>query len=162
MSDKGRGERCTAVLPAWSADGQHDLTQPGLGFGAAKEALAGPEDPWEARQSAMARYSRVGFEAAAVTGMAVAALSMRVPRGGLLRTADLRFAHPFAVVAVTVDEHHDRMPGGVRRGPWHGVPVFSAWVTEPEDADATDGSARLPRTSPAASLADGDAPAWWA
>jgi hypothetical protein len=31
------------------------------------------------------------------------------------------------------------MPGGVRRGAWHGVPVFSAWVTEPEDADAADG-----------------------
>jgi hypothetical protein len=59
---------------------------------------------------------------------------MRAPRRGRQRVADLRFAHPFAVVAVTVDEHHDR-PGGGRAGPWHGVPVFSAWVTEPQDAD---------------------------
>jgi hypothetical protein len=45
-------------------------------------------------------------------------------RDGLLREAELRFAHPYAVVAVA------------ERGadsPWHGVPVFSAWVTEPDD-----------------------------
>lgn len=135
MSDKGQEERCTAVLPAWSAHSSHDLTQVGLGFNAAKEALAGPGDPWQARQAAMARYSRVGFEAAAVTAMAVA-MSMRAPSRGLLRTAELRFGHPFAVVAVTADEHHDRKAGGSRRGPWHGVPVFSAWVTEPEEAGA--------------------------
>jgi len=130
-SGRGGGERCTAVLPAWSADSKHDLSDPSLGFGAAARAIARP-DPWEAKQAAMARYGRVGFEAAAVTALAVA-LSMRAPSRGRLRIADLRFAHPFAVVAVTVDEHHDR-PGGVRTGPWHGIPVFSAWVTEPQDA----------------------------
>jgi hypothetical protein len=37
----------------------------------------------------------------------------------------LRFGPPYAVVAVTTD------PAG---GPWHGVPVFSAWVARPTDA----------------------------
>lgn len=136
VSNKGRGERCTAVLPAWSAHSRHDLTRPGLGFGAAREALAGPGGAWTAAQSAMARYSRVGFEAAAVTGMAVAS-AVLAPRQGLLRTADLRFGHPFAVVAVAVDSG-GRQPAEARHGPWHGVPVFSAWVAEPEDA-ADDG-----------------------
>ena len=37
--------------------------------------------------------------------------------------------------------------GGV--GPWHGLPVFSAWVSEPEDA--TDGDGRLKSGRPAVS-----------
>jgi len=121
-SADGREERCTAVLPAWSASSEHDLSDPGLGFAAAAQALA-PGDPWQARQAAMARYTRVGFEAAAVTGLAVA-MAMRVPRPGLIRTAELRFGHPFAVVAVVTGD-----------GPWQGLPVFSAWVARPEDAE---------------------------
>jgi len=83
MSDSGGGQEFTAVLPAWSANSRHDLADPRLGFGAAASALAGP-DPWEANQAAMARYTRIGFEAAAVTAMAVA-LSMRRPSRGLRR-----------------------------------------------------------------------------
>ena len=99
---------------------------------AAASALA-PGDPWQARQAAMARYSRVGFEAAAVTGMAVA-MAMRPSRPGLIRTAELRFGHPFAVVAVAAGD-----PGpGSTPGPWHGLPVFSAWVAQPEDAAPDD------------------------
>jgi hypothetical protein len=128
-SGAAREERCTAVLPAWTAHSEHDLDDPGLGFAAAAQALA-PGDPWEARQAAMARYTRVGFEAAAVTGLAVG-LAMRVPQTGLVRTAELRFGHPYAVVAVTVDS-----PGRGRQGPWHGLPVFSAWVADPQDAAA--------------------------
>jgi hypothetical protein len=126
----GREERCTAVLPAWSARSELDLSQPGLGFREAARALV-PGDPWQARQSVMARYTRTGFEAAAVTGMAVA-MAMRVPRQGLLRTAQLRFGHPYAVVAVTADE--TGRPGA-GSSPWHGLPVFSAWVTDPQDAE---------------------------
>jgi len=134
MSDSGGGQEFTAVLPAWSANSRHDLADPRLGFGAAASALAGP-DPWEAKQAAMARYTRIGFEAAAVTAMAVA-LSMHRPSRGLRRTAELRFAHPFAVVAVAVDESYDSELRRPRTGPWHGIPVFSAWVTDPQDADA--------------------------
>jgi hypothetical protein len=126
-SGAAREERCTAVLPAWTAQSKLDLDDPSLGFAAAADALA-PGDPWEARQAAMARYSRTGFEAAAVSGLAVA-LAMRVPRTGPVRTAELRFGHPYAVVAVTLDTSGPPHPG-----PWHGLPVFSAWVADPEDA----------------------------
>jgi hypothetical protein len=116
-----REERCTAVLPAWTAQSQLELTDPSLGFGAAADALS-PGDPWQARQAAMARYSRIGFEAAAVSAVAVT-LAMRHPSRGLVRTAELRFGHPYAVVAVISSA-----------GPWHGLPVFSAWVADPGDA----------------------------
>ncbi|HEU5421464.1 MAG TPA: hypothetical protein VFV41_27520 [Streptosporangiaceae bacterium] len=118
----------TAVLPAWSASSQITLADPGLGFSAAAAALS-DGGPWAAAQAAMARYSRTGFEAAAVTTMAMAAAA-RMTRPGQHRSAELRFAHPYAVVAVTTD------PGGPgpAPGPWHGVPVFSAWVADPADA----------------------------
>ena len=129
-SGAAREERCTAVLPAWTARSQLDLSDPGLGFVAVAHALS-PGDPWQARQAAMARYSRTGFEAAAVSGVAVA-MAMRRPARGLVRTAELRFGHPYAVVAVTEDTPGS---GGPRRpGPWHGLPVFSAWVADPENA----------------------------
>jgi hypothetical protein len=131
----GREERCTAVLPAWSAHSTHQLTDPRLGFATVRHALD-PIDPWQARQAAMARYTRIGFEAGAVTALAVA-LSAAVSRPGVRRAAELRFGHPFAVVAVAAgnagppDSHR---PGP--HSPWHGLPVFSAWVADPEDATA--------------------------
>jgi hypothetical protein len=121
---------CTAVLPAWQARSRHDLTAPDLGFATAKNALA-PADPWTAEQAAMARYTRIGFEAAAVTSIAIAIAMIRPARQ---RVAELRFSHPYAVVAVTTDGSGPS-PGTVEQpGPWHGLPVFSAWITEPEDA----------------------------
>ncbi|HYU66518.1 MAG TPA: serpin family protein [Jatrophihabitantaceae bacterium] len=124
-SDRGNEERHTAVLPAWSAQSTHELTAPEFGLAAAADVLIGllpPDDyQFEARQSAVARYSRTGFEAAAVTAIGIRATAMLEPRG-VRRTAILRFGHPYAVVAVA--------QGG---GPWHGVPVFSAWVTDPEE-----------------------------
>ena len=132
-SHSGDDERCTAVLPAWSARSEYDLSDPRLGFAAAAHAL-GQGDPWRARQAATASYSRIGFEAGAVTAMAVM-LSALAPRHGVLRIAELRFGHPYAVVAVTADEDTGsrlRPAGG--HGPWHGVPVFSAWVADPHDA----------------------------
>lgn len=119
-------ERAEAVLPAWSATSEHDLRPPSLGFGDAAGVLGrlfgGTE--WEAVQAATARYHRTGFEAAAVTAVAVR-LSMRVPRPGLQRNAQLRFERPYAVVATVAS-------GG--SSPWAGLPVFSAWVTEPDEA----------------------------
>ncbi|MDG4809694.1 hypothetical protein O7634_23330 [Micromonospora sp. WMMD1120] len=125
----GREERHHALLPCWSARNDHDLSAPALGFPAASatlaRALAVPVRAFEARQTAVARFDRYGFEAAAVTGMFG---MVSLPPEGLVRTAELRFAHPYAVVAVATDTRAD---GGT--GPWHGVPVFSAWVAEPED-----------------------------
>lgn len=129
----GREERCTAVLPAWSAHSTYQLTDPGLGFATVRHALD-PIDPWEARQAAMARYTRIGFEAGAVTSLAIA-LSAVAQRPGVRRTAELRFGHPFAVVGVAAGDApppDSHLP--VPRSPWHGLPVFSAWVTDPQDA----------------------------
>ncbi len=116
-----------AVLPAWSAKSKHDLSSAGLGFGAAKHALVPNDDPWASQQVAMARYSKTGFEAAAISALVVAA-AMRLPAGH--RDVVLRFGHPYAVVAVTTDATGSASGGG----PWDGLPVFSAWVSEPEDA----------------------------
>ena len=125
-SDGGSAERHVAVLPAWSAQSDHALERAEFGFAAAADALIAllPPAPYqfEAKQSAVARYSRTGFEAAAVTAIGFTSSLRREPRG-VRRTAVLRFGHPFAVVAVA--------EGG---GPWHGVPVFSAWITEPDEA----------------------------
>jgi hypothetical protein len=117
---RGHGEQHTAVLPTWSARSEHDLMRPELGFPAAAQALiellhGGAAD---AKQSALARYTRTGFEAAAVTGMAV--MSALITEGRK-RTATLRFGHAYAVVARAIG------------GEWDGVPVFSAWVTDPEE-----------------------------
>jgi hypothetical protein len=131
MSPQGAGEQCVAYLPAWEARSEHDLRDPLFGFGAAAAAL-GKEDPWEAAQATLARYTRVGFEAAAVTGFAML-VSARLP--GLRRTAELRFGHPYAVIAVAASNADaDSDSGGEWLDRWTGVPVFSAWVVEPGEA----------------------------
>jgi hypothetical protein len=126
----GRQQRHVAYLPAWTAHSVHDLTPPELGLsqaGAAFGGLFGERAPnVEARQVALARYGRRGFEAAAVTGMMVAR-SASVGKVGRRRRAQLRFAHPYAVVAVATGA-----------GPWGGLPVFSAWVAA-ADADVEAG-----------------------
>ncbi|MEU8243327.1 hypothetical protein AB0C07_34155 [Actinoplanes missouriensis] len=120
-----RREHVRALIPAWSATSDHDLAaDPGLGFPAATRVLGdllGVTAPrFDAKQVATARYSRYGFEAAAVSGFG---MTTSFPPEGAIRHAELRFAHPYAVVAVATQPD----------GPWDGVPVFSAWVTDPED-----------------------------
>ncbi|WFE40033.1 serpin family protein [Micromonospora sp. WMMD998] len=126
----GREERATAVLPCWAARSRHDLTPPGFGFDAAARALGEllglVEPPFAAAQSTMARFGRYGFEAAAVTAFGMVA---GLPPEGVARIADLRFGHPYAVVAVATD---------AAGGPWHGLPVYSAWVADPEDVPADE------------------------
>jgi hypothetical protein len=127
----GREERFRTIMPAWSASSSLDLLDRTVGFPAAAGALAAvlglDEYLLVAKQACVARYSRVGFEAAAVTAMAIA---LSAGRFGVRRVAEVRFGHAYAVVAVTVDESS----GDPGRGPWHGLPVFSAWITEPVDA----------------------------
>ena len=94
----------------------------GFGFDAAGHAIGGG-DRWDARQAVTANYSRTGFEAAAVTAIA-ARMAMR-PRQLTARVAELRFAHPYAVVAASATKPSS---------PWNGLPLFSAWITEPRDA----------------------------
>ena len=111
------GEFVHAVLPAWSASSHHDLGGDDFGFAAVARALGAQR--FAAAQSAVARYDRYGFEAAATS--AFASLTSITPPGPA-RFAELRFGHPYAVVAVATQ------PGG----PWDGVPVFSAWVADPQ------------------------------
>jgi hypothetical protein len=131
----GKEERYGTVLPAWSARSEHDLGRPELGFGTAATVLAAllPPDPrghaFEAKQVALARYTRTGFEAAAVTAIGMRAAGLPQYRNGLVRTAQLEFTRPFAVVAVAANGWHGE------RSPWDGLPVFSAWVTAPDEAE---------------------------
>jgi hypothetical protein len=87
----------------------------------------------------MARYTRVGFEAGAVTALAIA-LSAVIRRPGVRRIAELRFGRPFAVVAVG-DAEHKYSPRPAPLNPWHGLAVFSAWVADPEEATPEPDSA---------------------
>jgi hypothetical protein len=128
-------DTCTAVLPAWSASSRLDLSDPALGFAAAARSLVTDAAAFDARQAAMARYSRIGFEAAAVTAVAVRSAA-RIPAPH--RVAELRFGHPYAVVAVATDSAAGRERPRSAVSPWHGVPVFSAWVSAPDDADPDD------------------------
>jgi hypothetical protein len=129
----GATERYSAVLPCWSANSTHDLSATGPGFPAAAKVLAGLLGadglPHQAQQTAVARYGQYGFEAAALT------TTVSLKAGGLgpllAREAELRFAHPYAVVAVAAQTSGNG--GTTPPGPWHGVPVFSAWVSEPDD-----------------------------
>ncbi|BBX73365.1 hypothetical protein MSHI_12710 [Mycobacterium shinjukuense] len=128
------GDHIRVVLPAWHAASDHDLTvDAGLGFGAAGRALAmAASVPPEiaARQSALARYGRWGFEAAAVTAVALRSAMATSRRS---RSATLRFGHPYAVVAVARGRRRD--------DPWAGVPVFAAWVGEPAEVTSIPAAA---------------------
>ncbi len=127
-------ERFTSIMPAWSAKTDLDLTRPAeLGFGAAAATIARALElanpVYEARQSTVAKYSAVGFEAAAVTGLAVLRSALLAPPA-TARRATVRFRHPYAVVAVSYNDPRQPSPDV-----WHGLPVFSAWVAEAEDAE---------------------------
>ena len=130
-----------SVLPAWSAESTVDLNHENLGFPSAaraiKKAIGLTNLTYEAKQAALARYSAVGFEAAAVSGLAVA-MSAPQLRPGYRRKATLRFGHPYAVIAVATNDQRvhqrDRLSS-----PWHGLPVFSAWISEPAEAEPAAG-----------------------
>ncbi|MEV0714641.1 hypothetical protein [Asanoa sp. NPDC050611] len=134
----GREEIHHAVLPAWSVETKHDLDRPELGIpaaaAAAKQALDAPLARYEAAQVAMARYSRVGFEAAAVSAMMVAT-GFVMPQDGVRRTAELRFGHPYAVVALADRPWRDGwQPDTAEGSAWLALPVFSAWIATPDQA----------------------------
>jgi hypothetical protein len=104
-------------------------------------ALVGPHpagDITEAKQAAMASYTRFGFEAAAVTVARIAlAASMPIQpkERGLERAAELRFDHPYAALALAGSEAAFS-GNGQDRSPVFGLPLFSAWVGTPEEPEA--------------------------
>ncbi len=144
-------ERFTTVMPAWSAQTDLKLTRDAaLGFGVAAAAIARAFDlsdwRYDAVQSAVAKYSAVGFEAAAVTALAVAtAAAVRRVSPEVPRRAVIRFRHPYAVVAATGER-----PARYRR-PRRGTACRSSAPGWPKQrprrgkdppADATAGSRR--------------------
>jgi hypothetical protein len=132
----GRVEQVVSVLPAWRATTAVELLgDEALGFDGAAAAIAWALEldhfVYEARQVCSARYSAVGFEAAAVTGLMVA---VSAGRPGIRRVAEVRFAHPYAVVSAAFDPDAQHGSAG-SRSVWDGLPVFSAWVEDPSDAE---------------------------
>jgi hypothetical protein len=100
------------------------------------ETLSGfarPEDQpvsFEARQSAVASYTRTGFKAAAVTAVGLRAAPLPQFHEVLVRRVELRFNRPYAVLACCA------LDGGPEA--WRGVPVFSAWVSDRDRAGKAD------------------------
>ena len=131
-----------AVLPAWEAASRHELMNvPAVGMCDGVAALVDMVSPeWPNRggtavQAARARYAARGFQAAALTTMLARTAGERDsgPATEPVRHALLRFDRPYAVVAVALaDGSASSLPR--EAFPWHGIPVFSAWVAEPTDA----------------------------
>lgn len=131
-----RIERSEVTIPAWSASTTlNDLiAAPGIGFAEISKALLGQLPPDQrgdragATQAAVARFDTNGFSAAALTVcLAAGCAKGPPPRQTIERTVEVRFARPFAVVAV-MDTDGVRGPRSVMR---RGLPAFGAWVTEP-------------------------------
>jgi hypothetical protein len=134
-----------AALPAWSVRGDLDLprsarfgTRPAL---EALRRLIGPraDDVCDAAQTAVASFTRYGFEAAAVTAMAARASAARLPvQRTLQRSAVLRFDHPYAAVAIAGRPTSNGRASGPSPGAaseFPGLPLFSVWVDEPREPE---------------------------
>ena len=126
----------SATLPAWRVEADLDLKQSDL-FGATVSLavlrrLIGPDpgDTTEAKQTAIASFTRAGFEAAAATAFAIRTSSaLRVlTHQAVERVVDLRFDHPYMAIAMVQN------PKGTR-GELDGLPAFSAWVAAPEEPE---------------------------
>jgi Serpin (serine protease inhibitor) len=141
------GERVERVagasLAAWHVQARLDLKLSER-FGSAPalatmgELIHDPDDETRAAQTAVASFTRYGFEAAAVTTFMRAAAAIRAPdRRGVQRTAILRFDHPYAALAIAGRPVPSKLPGRTteRRSPFAGLPVFAAWVHTPEEID---------------------------
>jgi len=130
----GREETYTATVPAWSALTELELTEQlatgyPLAAAALADALAMNGAPSVAKQATAANYTATGFQAASITSMTLVTGPAPKTRRGRRRHCHLRFGHPHAVVAIA------EAPAG-EVSPWHGLPVFSAWVAEPKDPEA--------------------------
>lgn len=139
--EAGDREQYHVMLPAWSAMSTHALLRMPLGMSDAAAAIDAlcdePGGLVQAVQVAVARYHRTGFEAASVSGFGRSRFLRELsgPRGRL-RRATLTYRHPFAVVAVAIGGPGRRITAdGVHNGMWHGVPVFCAWVTRPDEIE---------------------------
>ena len=134
-----------AVLVQWRAESTLDLLASGsFGVGPAISSLLGligpsPEgDLAQAVQSAVAHYTTSGFEAAALSVLTLLTGSSDwpdTPRDTHIeRRATLYFDHPYAVVALAGTETDFRRVR-LRHPDSYCLPLFCAWVAEPEEPD---------------------------
>jgi hypothetical protein len=133
-----------ASLPAWHTNSRLDLkasplfgTSPALNV--MREMIGPrPDDQADAAQVAVASFTRYGFKAAAVTAFGTAIAALAEPQEkGVERTAILRFDHPYAAVAIVGKPAAPRREwqiGQERRSTFTGLPLFTAWVQEPQEA----------------------------
>ncbi|MEI2827331.1 MAG: hypothetical protein V9F04_13740 [Dermatophilaceae bacterium] len=114
----GGKDAAWAYLPCWEVNDSFDVTEaPGVPELVAKlHELAGSELPVDGTQLAVARFDQYGFEAAAVTSMTMRSGHFSQRRS---RVVKANFDRPFAV--------HATYSGN---GPWDGMPLFDAWITE--------------------------------
>lgn len=148
VADERFEEVLGATLVAWSARGELDL-QKSDRFGVAPALTALLEligshpagDEFDAVQSAVASYSPTGFEAAAITSFAIMsaiAEPEKPQEKGLRRTARLFFDHPYAAVALA-GHHRDFSRARAGHTEMFGLPLFSAWVAQPGEAELDQG-----------------------
>lgn len=142
------GSEDTALVPAFEERTEGLGIGSLAGIGPAREAffrlIAGalpagvPPDRVEAAMSAVARYDRLGFEAAAVAAVAFrfAALADEPVRRPVIH---LHFGRPHLAIAVSRDERY------------RGLPLFAAWVErgvrEPERTPPPGSEAPLPASA---------------
>jgi hypothetical protein len=136
----------SSVLPAWSITSRLDLNvSDRFGVDPAIDALldligrSPGGDLTQAVQSAVASYTPVGFDAAAISTFWLAA--GRPSQRALRRSAALCFDHPFAAVAISASNRDfGRTYSGHTES--FGLPLFSAWIANPNEADegATSGT----------------------
>ena len=140
-------------LPAWDQQGDLKLVvAESFGCSAAVNAVRAlidprPGDLTEAKQKAIARFSRYGFEAAAIVELLITAAIEPIEKG-IERTVVFRFDHPYAAVALAgkPDTVRDALFDTEAR--FSGLPLYTAWVTtpvEPED-DLEDADRRFERS----------------
>lgn len=106
-------------LPRWDATVESQLTAaPGVDELAASLRAVAPEldGPHECIQAATAAYDNYGFEAAAVTALAMTTGAPQFVERTIHRV-EVTFDRPHAVVAVA------------RGGAWEGAPLLHCWVT---------------------------------
>ena len=133
------------VLPAWTCEGELDLrASPLFGAGSALAVLLGligsslEGDVTEAKQSAIARFTPKGFDAAGASslGIVLGETSNQPPtHSGLGRRANLYFDHPYAAVALA-GTSSDFSRGRTGHTDSFCLPLFDAWIETPTEPEA--------------------------
>lgn len=126
-----RAEIAEVTLPAWrvSSEARNLECADGTGFPEAARTLLRhlpPPQVVNATQSTRAEFDVAGFRAASVTKFSGIPGCAMPDRQATIRTIELKFTYPFAAVAVAFG-------WGNAHCPWHGVPAFGAWVTQPAE-----------------------------